>query len=68
MGAIRDKFGNELQCGDFVCFAGSKGNWRQTPELSRARISAFISDRAGDWIVPDGEKTRISAGRVVKCY
>ena len=65
---VLDRFGNELRCGDNVCFTASSGNWRQTPEIKRARISAFISDRAGDWIVPDDEKTRILAGRVVKCY
>lgn len=65
---MTDKFGNELQCGDYVCFTNSSGNWRQSPDLVRVRISAFITDRAGEWIVPDACKQRILASRVVKCY
>ena len=75
MTQIQDRFGNELQCGDFVCFimGGSRG-WRQTPPLTRAKIKAFISDKAGDWIVPEleypyeGCVTKVLASRVVKCY
>lgn len=74
MKPVFDRYGNELRCGDFVCFTASNGNWRKTPELMRVKISAFITDRAGDWIVPENVLDtncpilKITASRVVKCY
>jgi hypothetical protein len=69
MRKVVDKYGNELQCGDFVCFTVSNGNWRQTPELIRVKVAAFVSNRLGDFVVlekPDGIK--VISSKVVKCY
>ena len=68
---VVDRFGNELQCGDFVCFTSTSGIWRQTPELQRVKIEAFITDKKGDWIMPEpdeGVPSKVLASRVIKCY
>ena len=72
MKSVLDKYGNELQCGDFVCFTSTSGNWRQTPDLLRVRVADFFTDNKGDWIIPENDITcpiiKILASRVIKCY
>ena len=69
MSQIQDRFGNELQCGDFVAFVSNpKADWRQTKHLARVQIKAFVSQKNGDFIVYDENSPKISAKRVVKCY
>lgn len=66
---IYDKYGNELQCGDNVCYAESGSSWRQTPRLMRASVAALITTKAGNFVIlkkTDG--TKILASSVVKCY
>ena len=66
---ITDKFGTELQCGDFVCFvANPNADWRQTKILARVQIKAFISDKSRDFILYDEGKPKVISSRVVKCY
>ena len=72
MKPVFDGYGNELRCGDFVCFTSTNGNWRQTPKLTRKKIYAFFTDKSQtDWILFDpecSEQKKILASRVVKCY
>lgn len=69
MKPVVDKFGNELQCGDFVAFVSNpNADWRQTKHLARVQIKAFVSTKSEDYIVYDEKSPKIAAHRVVKCY
>ena len=69
---VYDRFGNELECGDYVCFTASSGNWRETPDLVRVKVYALCSDKKGDWIIPENNPAcpvlKVLASRVIKCY
>lgn len=72
---VIDRFGNELRCGDNICFTASSGHWRQTPTIMRVKIYALCTDKNGTgWVMPDPENipencpSKILAERVVKCY
>ena len=66
---ILDMFGNELQCGDMVCFvANPDADWRQTKNLVRVKIKAFVSNKTQDFIMYDENRPKVIATRVVKCY
>lgn len=70
---VHDKFGNELQCGDHICFTVGGKNWKQTTELMRATVNGFITDKNDvDWILTTGcsleAPSKIISSRVVKCY
>lgn len=66
---VCDCFGNELQCGDFVCFVGNpKADWRQTKYLVRVQIKALISTKSCELILYDEDFPKVAADRVAKCY
>jgi hypothetical protein len=69
MRKIVDKFGNELRCGDMVCFVQNPdAGWRQTKHLARVQIKAFVSNKTQDFIIYDENCPKVIASRVVKCY
>ena len=69
MRKIVDKFGNELECGDMVCFvANPNADWKQTKDLARVQIKAFVSNKSQDFIVYDENRPKVITSRVVKCY
>lgn len=69
MRKIVDMYGTELECGDMVCFiANPDAGWRQTKQLSRVQIKAFVSNKSQDFIVYDEGCPKVITSRVVKCY
>lgn len=69
MHKIVDKFGNDLMCGDMVCFVENPdGGWRQTKNITRVQIKEFISNKSQDFIVYDENCPKVITSRVVKCY
>ena len=69
MRKITDMFGNELECGDMVCFVENpQAGWRQNKNLARVKIIAFVSNKTQDFIVYDEDCPKVIASRVVKCY
>ena len=73
---IRDKFGNELNIGDAVCFVSNPGaDWRQTKDIIRLTIDKFVFGRTKnkfgeytDWLIFNDYDLKVSPKRVVKCY
>lgn len=65
-------FGNELTCGNMVCFIENPdAGWRQTKKLKRGKVVAIVSQKNGDFVICDSldkDSPRISASRIVKCY
>ena len=50
MKPIYDKFGNELQCGDNICFSVSMR--KDQKPIVRVKIAGFITDKSGDdWVL-----------------
>lgn len=69
MRKIVDMYGTELACGDMVCFvANPNADWRQTKEIVRVQIKAFISNKSQDFIMYDENCPKVITSRVVKCY
>lgn len=69
---VMDMFGNELTCGDMVCFVENLNTgWRQSPKLKRGQVKAIVSQKNGDFVICDSldkDSPRISVSRIVKCY
>lgn len=69
---VIDMFGNELTCGDMVCFVENLNTgWRQSPKLKRGKVVAIVSQKNGDFVICDSldkDSPRISVSRIVKCY
>ena len=69
MRKIVDMFGNELECGDMVCFVQNPdAGWKQSIRLTRVQIKAFVSNKTQDFIMYDENCPKVIASRVVKCY
>ena len=69
MRKIVDMFGNELECGDMVCFVENpNAGWKQSIRLARVQIKAFVSNKTQDFIMYDENCPKVIASRVVKCY
>ena len=58
---VTDKFGNEIKCGDMVCFV-------QAGYLIRVKITALISTKTQDFIVYSDKLPKVPSSMVVKCY
>lgn len=61
MRKIVDKFGNELECGDMVCFV-------RAGHLIRVKLTALISTKSEDFIVYSDNLPKVPSIMVVKCY
>lgn len=69
MRKVTDMYGNELQCGDMVCFIESpETGWKQTKRLVRVQIKALVSNKTQDFIMYDENSPKVITSRVVKCY
>ena len=50
MKPVLDKFGNELECGDSICFSVSM-RIDQKP-IIRVKVAGFVTDKSGDdWVL-----------------
>ena len=66
---ITDMYGNELRCGDMVCFIENpETGWGQTKNLIRVKIIALISNKTEDFIMYDENSPKVITSRVIKCY
>jgi len=63
---VTDMDGNELQCGDMVCFVESpeEGNKR----LVKVQIKALISTKTENFIMYGENNQKIISSRALKCY
>ena len=69
MRKVTDMYGNELQCGDMVCFIENpETGWKQAKRLVRVQIKALVSNKTQDFIMYDENSPKVITSRVIKCY
>lgn len=75
---MTDKYGNQLNIGDSICFS-LQTDWRQTPMVVSAKIDGFsnsyiiLGEYRQDTDYNRAEKagkliSKVSPNRVIKCY
>lgn len=63
---VTDKYGNELQCRDMVCFVENPESGSES--LVRVLIKALISTKTENYIMYGENNQKVISSKVIKCY